>query len=141
MQAQQLRHTALVAPQRVGTSVRSLHWQLDSYPLYHQSSPVGHAFYVGELLDGVKKHMGIGVRIGVEKEFGFKLQGFETPAEDPCREKFYRQLDLPLGVQEQDGTGDTVLGAITLQVVHETLGRKENVQGCSGREGGGLTLG
>ena len=81
-----------------------LHWQLDSYPLYHQGSPVGHAFYVGELLDGVKKHMGIGVRIGVEKEFGFKLQGFETPAEDPCREKFYRQLDLPLGVQEQDGT-------------------------------------
>lgn len=54
--------------------------QLDSYPLYNQGSPVGHAFYVvGELLDGVKKHMGIGVRIGVEKEFGFKLQGFETP--------------------------------------------------------------
>ena len=119
-----------------GSNSCPLHWQLDSYPLYHQSSPVGHAFYVGELLDGVKKHMGIGVRIGVEKEFGFKLQGFETPAEDPCREKFYRQLDLPLGVQEQDGTGDTVLGAITSQVVHETLGRKENVQGCSGREGG-----
>lgn len=58
--------------------------------------------------------MGIGVRIGVEKEFGFRLQGFETPAEDPHREKFYRQLDLPLGVQEQDGTRDMILGAINI---------------------------
>lgn len=29
-----------------------------------------------------------------------------------------------------------VLGAVTSQVVRETLGRNENVQGCSGREGG-----
>ena len=69
---------------------------------------------LGNCLKLCEKHIGIGVRIGVDKESGFKLEGFETPTEDPCREKSYKQLDLLLGVQEQDGDRDTVFGAISI---------------------------
>ena len=49
-----------------------------------------------------KTHIRIGTRIRADKEYGFRLEGFGTPAEDPCRKKSHRQVDLQLRAQEQD---------------------------------------
>lgn len=39
-----------------------------------------------------KTHIRTGARIRAGKEYGFRLEGFRTPAEDPCRKKSHRQV-------------------------------------------------
>lgn len=57
-------------------------------------------------------------RIGAGKECGSRLEGFETPAEDPCREKSHRQVDLQLGTRSKTELQARVWKPSTSQVVH-----------------------
>lgn len=48
-----------------------------------------------------KTHIQTGARIGADEECGSRLEGLETPADDPCGEKSQRQVDLQLGTRSK----------------------------------------
>lgn len=64
-----------------------------------------------------QKHILIGARIRADKECGFRLEGFETPADDLgdlCSEESHGDVGLQLGAGEQDRARDTGVGAVRI---------------------------
>ena len=85
--------TGLAAPQHVESSRtrdRTLHWQADSYLLYHQGSPI---FIIGnDHPEDMKKHLMVFIYISLVTNIFFFLVIFVLPIDPLCQLGFWELL-------------------------------------------------